>query len=218
MPTAVPRATQEFVAIKEIRNGVVILKDNSLRGVIMASSINFSLKSVEEQESILYQFQNFLNSLEFPIQIFIESRKLDIRPYLAFMEDRYNAQTNELMKIQTREYIEFIKTFTEGSNIMSKNFFVVIPYSPSLAKSSKGALSGLFNKKDAKVVSAATETAFEENRSQLEQRISIVEQGLSRTGIRVVPLGTEELVELFYKIFNPGDLEKPILPPDLSKE
>jgi len=106
------KTTQEFVPIKEIRQGIVILKDNSLRSVVIASSLNFALKSADEQQSILYQFQNFLNSLDFSVQIFIQSRKLDIRPYIALLEGRVKEQVSDLMKIQTREYIEFIKKFT----------------------------------------------------------------------------------------------------------
>ena len=106
-------ATQEFVPIKEVRDGVVILKDGGMRSVILCSSINFSLKSEDERNAILLQFQDFLNSLDFSIEILIQSRKLDIRPYIALLEDREKQQTNNLMKIQVREYIEFIKNFTE---------------------------------------------------------------------------------------------------------
>ncbi len=210
--------TQEFVPLKEVRDGIVVLKDGSLRAVLLTSSVNFALKSEDEQKSIIFQFQNFLNSLDFTIQIFIQSRKLDIRPYIAILEERLKEQVSDLLKIQTREYIEFVRTFTESSNIMTKSFFVVVPYSPTMLQTEKGvganfsSLSGgLFGgrrtkeegKKDAMV-------EFEENRTQLEQRIGIVEQGLTRVGIRVVQLGTEEVIELFYKMFNPGELDKPI--------
>ena len=213
MPIKSPKlkASQEFVPIKEVRDGIVILKDNSMRAILMASSINFALKSEDMQQAILLQFQNFLNSLDFSIQIHVQSRRLDIRPYLALLEERYKDQATDLMKIQTREYIEFVKTFTEGSNIMSKNFFVVIPYTPSILPTGAGAsaIGGMFGKKMVDDQTAKTD-AFEENRTQLEQRVSIVEQGLLRTGIRIIELGTEEVIELFYKIFNPGDTEKPI--------
>src|SRR5664279_1722076 len=126
------QATQEFVPIKEVRDGVVILKDGSLRAMLMASSINLALKSQDEQQAIIGQFQNFLNSLEFMVQFFIESRDLDIRPYIALLEDRYAQELDDLMKIQIREYIAFIKDFTERANIMSKNFFIVVPYDPAL--------------------------------------------------------------------------------------
>jgi len=203
------QSAQSFVPIKEIRNGVVILKDNSLRALLMASSINIALKSADEQSAILLQFQNFLNSLDFSIQFFIESRRLDIRPYVALMEEKFAEQTNELMKIQTREYIEFIKAFTEESEIMSKTFFVVVPYEPAVVSTS-GGLSSLFKKKDEATKNSSEDTAFQENLTQLEQRVAIVEQGLMRTGVRAVRLEAEELIELYYKIFNPGDLEKPI--------
>jgi hypothetical protein len=207
------KATQEFVPIKEIRDGVLILKDGSLRALIMTSSLNFALKSQDEQNSIIFQFQNFLNSLNFSIQIFVQSRKLDIRPYIALLEQREKEQNLDLMKIQTHEYIEFIKNFTENTNIMTKSFFIVIPFTPAILQGKKGVAKisgGLFKKKDKKEAAAENIQSFEEYRTQLEQRIDVVEQGLVRCGIRVVQLGTEELIELFYKIFNPGDTEKPI--------
>lgn len=202
------KTTQEFVPIKEIRQGVIVLKDGSLRAVVIASSLNFALKSADEQQSIIYQFQNFINSLDFSIQIFIQSRKLDIRPYIALLEGRLKEQVDDLMKIQTREYIEFVKNFTENSNIMTKTFFVVVPYSPPMMKS--GGMGDLLNKKTPTEAAEKVLGDFEEHRSQLEQRVGVVTQGLVRCGIRSVELGTEEIVELFYKIFNPGDTEKPI--------
>lgn len=207
------KATQEFVPIKEVRDGIVMLKNGSMRGVVLASSLNFSLKSEDERNAILLQFQDFLNSLDFAIQISIESRRLDIRPYIALLEDRYKEQINDLMKVQTREYIEFVKKFTETTNIMTKSFFIVVSYDPAIIdiKGGVGGISGkLFQKKSMAQQSEQKQASFEENRTQLEQRVSVVEQGLSRCGIRVIRLGTEEVVELFYKIFNPGDTEKPI--------
>lgn len=207
------QATQDFVPIKEVRDGVVILKDGSLRMLLMASSINLALKSQDEQEAVISQFQNFLNSLEFTVQFFIESRDLDIRPYIALLEERYAAELDDLMKIQIREYISFIRDFTERSNIMSKNFFIVVPYDPSLiARGSgvSGVLSALLPAKKSVDVNTASDQQFEEYRTQLEQRVAVIEQGLIRTGVRVAPLGTEEVIELFYKLFNPGELEKPL--------
>ncbi len=203
-------ATQEFVPIQEVRDGIVILKDGSMRGIVLASSVNFSLKSDDERQAILLQFQDFLNSLDFSVQISLQSRRLDIRPYLALLEDRYKEQMNDLMKIQTREYIEFIKKFTESTNIMTKSFFVVVSYDPAILNVKGGVGGALFKKQTAVEKSKGKEEAFEENRTQLEERVSVVEQGLSRCGIRVIRLGTEEVIELFYKVFNPGDTEKPI--------
>ncbi len=204
------KATQEFVPIREVRDGIVMLKDNTMRGIILASSLNFSLKSDEERKAITLQFQDFLNSLDFSVQISIESRRLDIRPYIALLEDRYKEQVNDLMKIQTREYIDFIRKFTETTNIMTKSFFVIVPYDPAMIDIKGGIAGSLFKKKTASQELENKQENFEENRTQLEQRVSVVEQGLSRCGIRVIRLGTEEVIELFYKIFNPGDTEKPI--------
>lgn len=208
------RATQEYVPIKEVRDGIIVLKDGSLRALVLTSSINFSLKSEDERQAIIYQFQDFLNSLDFSIQIFLQSRKLDIRPYIALMEQQEKKQSNELMKIQTKEYIEFIKSFTKNTNIMTKHFFIVIPYTPGPLQTKKGdskldMIKGLLPTKKGKG-GHTEEDSFEEHRTQLEQRIAVVEQGLVRCGVRVVELGTEEVIELFYKIFNPGDAEKPI--------
>lgn len=203
------KTTQSFVPVEEIRDSVVTLKNKGMRAVLLASSLNFALKSPEEQQSIVLQFQNFLNSLDFPVQFYIQSRKLDIRPYVALLETRYKEQINDLMKIQTREYINFIKAFTDSANIMTKNFFVVVPYDPALIKTGGGIISRVTGgrKKD----KGDKSKNFDENRSQLEQRISVVEQGLVRSGVRVLRLGTEELVELYFKIFNPGEIEKPMI-------
>ncbi len=202
------KATQAFVPIKEIRDGILVLKDGGLRSILLASSLNFALKSADEQQSIIFQFQNFLNSLNFSIQIYTQSRRLDTRPYIALLEERLKDQQGDLMRMQTREYIEFIKSFTESTNIMTKSFFVVVPYSAP-AISGKNALKGGFFGKNKNAI-ADEILGFEESRSQLQQRIEVVEQGLVRCGIRIAELGTEELIELFYKNFNPGDVEKPI--------
>ena len=141
------KATQEFVPIKEVRDGIVILKDDSMRGVVLASSLNFSLKSEDERNAIIMQFQDFLNSLDFSVQICVQSRRLDIRPYIALLEERYKEQINDLMKIQTREYIEFIKKFTESTNIMTKSFFIIVSYDPAMISAGGGGVSGFFKKK-----------------------------------------------------------------------
>jgi len=209
-------ATQEFVPISEVRDGIVMLKDGSMRAIVLASSLNFSLKSDDERNAIILQFQDFLNSLDFPVQMSIQSRRLDIRPYIALLEERYKVQTNDLMKIQTREYIEFVKKFTETTNIMTKSFFVVVPYDPAIVNLKGKSPLSILQKKSPTEEAQNKESNFEENRSQLEERVSVVEQGLQRCGIRVVRLGTEEVIELFYKIFNPGDTEKPIKMTEVS--
>jgi len=199
--------SQKFVPIKEIRDGVVVLLDDSMRMVLMASFLNFALKSGDEQEAIIIQFQNFLNSLDFSVQMVVQSRRLDIRPYIALLEERRLTQTNELLQIQTKEYIGFIKKITEAANIMGKAFLVVVPYKPTFSIAKSGLLARIRGRQ----VTATPATTFEESRSQLEQRAAVVEQGLIRAGVRTAPLGTEELVELYYKIYNPGELSQPKL-------
>jgi type IV secretory pathway VirB4 component len=208
------KSSQEFVPIKDIRDGIIILNDGSLRAILMTSSLNFGLKSAEEQAAIIIQFQNFLNSLEFPIQISVQSKRLDIRPYLQMLKEREKVQVIDAMKIQVHEYIEFIKRFTDQSNIMSKSFFVTVPYSGARVKTMKsgggglwGILGGKGEKKEEKGESPSVDLGFEESRVQLEQRVSIVEQGLSRCDLRTTRLGTEEVTELFYRKFNPGEFD-----------
>ncbi len=198
------RPTQQFVPIEEVRDGVVVLKDGGLRAVLMASSVNLSLKSADEQQAIIYQFQNFLNSLDFSTQIVVQSRRRDMRPYLLLLEDRMKENVEPLIKIQIKEYIEFIRKFSEAVSIMTKTFFVVVPYSAPILNTqdslAKGLISGMKKK------AAGTENVqFEEKRSQLDQRIAVVQSGLDGIGVRSVQLNTEEVIELFYKTFNPGD-------------
>jgi len=205
------KASQNFVPVEEVRDGVIILKGGAMRSILMASSINFALKSEDEQTAFILQFQSFLNSLDFSVQIFIQSKTLDIRPYTDTLEVALKDQLDDLMRVQIREYIQFIKSFTESANIMTKNFFVVVPYDPTLvsSQSQKGLLNALpFGK--AKGPSIQADTTFEENLSQLEQRIGVVQQGLLRTGVRTVALGSEETIELLYKLFNPGEQDKPM--------
>jgi hypothetical protein len=204
--------TQDFVPIKEIRDGVVMTSDTEMRAVLICSSLNLSLKSADEQQAIIGGFQTFLNSLEFSCQIFVQSRRLDIRPYIALLEDRAKNIPEDLLKVQIREYIEFIKDFTDKRNIMTKNFFVVVPYGIPLIGAGGMTDKLPFGKKSETAASKqARIEQFEEARSQLEQRISVVSQGLTRVGVRVARLGTEEIVELFYKLFNPGETDKPII-------
>ncbi len=201
------KATQEFVPIKAVRDGIVILKDGGLRALVLANSVNLSLKSADEQRATILQFQNFLNTLDFSVQIVVQSRRLDIRPYLLLLDQRMEVQTEPLLKLQTKEYIEFIRNFTDSVSIMTKSFFVVIPYTHTSLKSDYGVFKRFFSKEARLQEEAAKQFDFEEKRSQLEQRVSVVQQGLSSCGIKSAQLGTEEVVEAFYKVFNPGELQ-----------
>ena len=211
MASVTSEATQKFVPVKEIRDGLITLKDGGYRGVLMCSAVNFALKSADEQHAIISGFQNFLNTLDFSIQIVINSRKMDIRPYLALLESKEAEQKTELLRIQLREYMEFIRTFAVEQNIMTKTFYIVVPYAAGSTRQ-VAKMVGLFSeriigKKDTATIS---EESFEETRVQLEQRLTLVAGGLSGTGIRAVRLGTEEVIELLYRSFNPGEIENPI--------
>ncbi len=196
-------STQQFVPIKEIRDGVVVLKTGELRAVILCQAINLDLKSPDEQTAIILQFQNFLNALDFSVQIVASSRRLDIRPYITLLEKRLEDISGDLLRIQTREYIGFIQKFNETYDVMSKYFYVVVPYGIG-ALPGEGVLTGLFGSK--KKATATSETDFEEKRSQLDQRISVVTGGLESLGITTKQLDTLALEELYIKTFNPGEL------------
>lgn len=207
MATSSASATQQFVPVKEIRNGIIALKDGGYRGVLMCSSINFALKSEEEQRAITLGFQNFLNTLDFSIQIVVNSRRMDLRPYLALLEDKAAEQKTELMRIQLREYVGFIRSFADQANIMTKSFYTVVPYAPHATAESA---TDFFRRAGGGATNAVPDSSFEEARGQLEQRLALVMGGLASAGIRAVPLGTEEIIELLYRSFNPGELENPI--------
>ena len=208
MATINAKATQDFIPVKEVRDGVMILKDGSMRSLLMVSSINFALKSPDEQDAIIYQFQNFLNSLDFSVQIVIQSKELDIRPYLALLEERLKNELNDLLKMQIKEYIQFVKAFVEQSNIMTKTFFAVIPYEPTILSKKTSAFSNNKQNKTDLTKTQEQNRQFEESRTQLEQRTSVIQQGLTRCGLTTIQLGTDEMAELLYKTFNPGDMGK----------
>lgn len=205
MPTGAP--AQQFLAIETIKENIIVLKDGGLRVILMCSSLNFALKSTDEQDAIIYQYQNFLNSLDFPLELVIHSRRLNIAPYLESLRERQKGEMSELLKIQINEYTEFVRTFTDLSNIMSKTFYAVVPYTPPIASETGifKLISSLFG------TSAASpekgETVFAQYKNQIWQRAETVIAGLQRTGIRAVPLNTEELIELFYGLYNPTEFE-----------
>jgi KaiC/GvpD/RAD55 family RecA-like ATPase len=208
-------STQKFLEIDKIKEGVVILKNRALRGVIMTSSLNFELKSEDEQRALIYQFQNFLNSLDFSIQVVIQSRKLNITGYLDKLKELRIKETNQLLKMQIEEYHKFIEELIGEGGIMSKSFFVVVPYTyidlPSLTASEED------KKKTAKEL---TEEKFQRAKSQLWQRMEFVALGLRRLGLQCVPLNSLELIELFWSAYHPEESEVgyyPEIPPELAE-
>jgi hypothetical protein len=203
---AMGKATQSFVDIAEIKDGVVVLKNGTLRAVLMVSSINFDLKSTQEQEAIVINYQNFLNSIDFPIQIVISSRKIDINPYLAALSIKEKEQPNELLRFQIAEYRDFIKNMVDASDIMTKSFFIVIPFALTEARK-EGFIDRIRMALNPKQIMLEKRMEFENYKSQLWQRVDHVMAGLGGTGIRMAPLSTEELIELYYNAYNPGVME-----------
>ncbi len=197
-------ATQDFIPIRDIRDNVVIQKNGQMCMVLLASSVNFALKSLDEQRAILMQFQQFLNTIDFTLQIYVQSRRLNIKPYLTLLSGMEEKQDNELMRMQLREYIEFIHTFTRDVDVMSKSFFVVVPYTPAKLNITKG-ITNLFTPSGSNRSGLPNQTQFEEHRIQLEQRVGMVTEGLARIGVRSIALQKDDLVELFYHLYNPGD-------------
>ena len=210
MPAAA--SAQQFLAVDSIREDVIVLKDGGLRVILMCSSFNFALKSTDEQDATIFQYQNFLNALDFPLQIVIQSRRINIEPYLETLAERAREEESELLRIQISEYIEFIKSFVAGTNIMSKTFYVVVPFTPAILEK-RGRFAKILSLLSAERNGAALDArAFEERKHQLWQRVDTVIEGLQRFGIRSVPLNTEELIELFYGLYNPTEFEKAVTP------
>ncbi len=196
-------STLKYVDVAEIHDGVIVLKNGSLRAIVLMSSINFDLKSTEEQDAITVQYQNFLNSLSFPVQILISSRKLNISPYLKILDDRERRTTNELMRLQIAEYRAFVKNLTEITNIMSKYFYVIVPFSP-VENKEVGFFARLMNIFNPTANIAAQREQFETNKNQLLQRVDHVITGIGATGVHGVMLNTEEVMELLYNSYNPS--------------
>ena len=207
-------ATQDFLQTDQIKEGVIILKNKQLRGVLMVSSLNFALKSEEEQSAIIYQFQNFLNSLDFSCQILVQSRKMNITGYLDKLKKIEQEQKDELLQVQTTGYREFIESLVKMGTIMNKSFFIIVPFCLLETKND--------NKKGLKApkIPALTEEEFQRCKIQLQQRMDFVSLGLRRSGLRAISLNTEEIVELLWGLHHPEQAEVgyyPEIPPELKE-
>jgi hypothetical protein len=204
-----PNSTQNSLLIAEIRDGIVIMNDGSFRSVVMVKSVNFDLMSPQEQEAVEYSYQGFLNSLYFPVQIFVRSQKVDLQPYISKLDKIRTEHENMLLAMLMDDYINFIDQLSQQTNIMDKKFYVVIPYSPhadvqKALTQSKNFLTGfisLFNSKEQHVV--VNETDLEKAKTELRNRVQAVLQGLLQAGIQGLPLDTQELIELYYESYNP---------------
>lgn len=197
----VGKTTQSFLRISEIKNDTVVVDDGTLRAILSVSSTNFDLKSQDEQNSIIFNFQRFLNSLDFPIQILMQSRKMEIGNYLEKLKRLAEKQTNELLRVQTQEYTEFISRLIENASIMNKNFFVIVPLGQSIFPPAAGFFSKIFGGGKAKEVSQRIEN-FEKLKETLDTRVSAIEANLSGIGIKSQRLKTEEVIQLYYNSYN----------------
>jgi len=207
--------TQKFVEVKEIRDGVIYLKNGKLRKILIVSGINFDLKSEDEQNLILNSFQDFLNGLDFSVQFFIHSRKINIDRYLELMKQRKEEEPNELLKVQIEEYIEFIKSFVEQNAIINKTFFVSVPYDPVIiSETSAFDFLNIFKKSNTQKNQEQKnkELTDQKNLEQLNQRVDQVIDGLANIGLKAVPLDDEAIIELFYNLYNPALVEKKEIP------
>jgi hypothetical protein len=198
-------SSQTFLKISEIRNDTVVLKNGGVRAILAVQSVNFNLKSEEEQNAIIYSYQGFLNTLEFPVQIVVRSKKLDIDEYLDNLKKIGEKQENALLQRQTFEYVEYISKLVEYADIMEKEFYVVVPYDPLRAQN-----LNIFQKffanlsaKDSYEQINRRHKEFAQLKKSLNQRVNIVKVGLENAGLKVDMLRTKELIELFYKIYNP---------------
>jgi hypothetical protein len=213
-------SSQEFLPFEEIRKGTIILKNKGLRGLLMVSSLNFALKSEEEQNAIIYQFQGFLNSLDFSCQIIVQSRRVNITGYFDKLRELEAKQTNELLKTQTTEYRKFIEELVEEETIMRKTFFIVVPYSPSEIEYGQEEDSGDGKNFLKNRIPQLTEETFKRCRNQLWQRMEFVAIGLRRCGLSVIPLTTPELIEIIWSWHHPKEAEVGYYPeilPELIK-
>ena len=196
--------TKELVELEDIRENVVILKNGSLRMLLRVSAINFDLKSEDEQKAIVLGFQNFLNSIDFPVQISIQSRKIDIKPYLEYLNQNLDNIKNELLRIQAMEYIEFITGLTELSNIMSKEFYLVVPFylieAPVTKQGLLGSVQSLLRPSD--TVKKLDDEKFATYKNQLSQRAILLSEGLSSLGMKIEEMQESELKSMFYNLYN----------------
>lgn len=202
-----PNSTQNSLLISEIRDGMVVMNDGSFRAVVACQSINFDLMSDREREGVEYSYQSFLNSLYFPVQIFIRSQRVDIGPYLDRLSKIRRDQDNMLLGVLMDDYINFIAALAEEANIMDKSFFIAIPYYPTgdmsgALNTSKNMLSSLF-KADKQQHIAIDKETYDKGRSELQNRVNAVLSGLFQMGVRGVQLQTKELASLYYNVYNP---------------
>lgn len=205
-----PNSTQNTLQIAEVRDGIVIMNDGSFRSVVMVKSINFDLMSLQEQEAVEFAYQGFLNSLYFPIQIYMRSDKIDLQPYIEKLDKIRSEHDNMLLALLMDDYINFIDSLSSQTNIMNKRFYIVIPFFPVIDETKKAivqsknfifGLADLLKPKEQKVV--INEIDLENAKTELRNRVQAVLSGLLQSGVKGIPLDTQELIELYYDAYNP---------------
>ncbi len=195
-------STQQYLDIAEIRDDIIVMRDGTIRAIILVSSINFALKSEDEQNAIISAYVSFLNNIDFPLQIVVQSRELNIDDYITSLKQKEKEQTNELLKIQTTEYIQYIQELISISKIMSKRFYVVISYSP-VSDEHKNFFSSLLDVFKTATLIKMKEDKLLRYKRELERRVDNIISGLGSTGLNSRQLDTESLIELFYNTYNP---------------
>lgn len=199
----IKKSTQQYLDIAEIKNDTVVMRDGTLRSVILVSSINFALKSEDEQNAIISAYVSFLNNIDHPIQIVIQSRELDIENYMNSLKQKEKEQTNELLKVQTSEYIQYISELISMSKIMNKRFYVVIPYDP-LSDKHKGFMSSIWEAFKPATLIKMKGKVFAQRREELNRRVENIISGLASVGVSAQELDTQSLIELYYNTYNPA--------------
>ena len=195
-------STQQNLGIAEIKDDTVVMRDGTLRAVLLVSSINFALKSEDEQNAVIDAYARFLNNIGFTLQIVIQSRELDIDNYLQYLKEKEKAQTNKLLKIQTADYMEYIKELISLGKIMNKRFYVVVPYNP-LTDKHKSFFSQLGEALRPATIIKLKDKTFRNYQEMLQRRVDSVTGGLESLGVAVARLDTQSLIELYYKTYNP---------------
>lgn len=201
--------TQQYLDLAEIKEDTLVMKDGTVRAVLMVSSINFALKSEDEQEAIISSYVSFLNNINFPIQIVVQSRRFNIEAYINDLKEKAKEQTNELLKMQTEEYIEYIQELVSMGNIMNKKFYISIPYNP-LSDEHKSFFASLKDSLKPTTLVKLKEKKFQRYKEELDRRVENVSSGLSSIGLSAARMDTQSLIELFYNTYNPetSDQEK----------
>lgn len=193
--------TLNFLQVSEIRDSVLVLRESQMRVILAVSSTNFALKSQQEQEMIIGTFQGILNSIDYPIQIVVQNRKVNLDAYIEKLKELEDTQPNDLLRVKMQEYIEYIQNIILEANIMEKNFYLVVGYDPvTLQEGIFGSFLRALN--PSRIVKQKQED-FIHNRKQLMTRAEDISGKLGGLDLKISMLNTEQLIALMYNCYNP---------------